>query len=141
LIADLEVESSVTLVGPLYGERKLAALAAASLFVLPSFSEGFSMAVLEAMAARLPVIITPECNFPEAEKASAGLQVEPTEDGMALGLHELLRASDAEREQMGRNGRVLVETGYTWDRIARQMVELYQWLVGGGAPPACVEAS
>jgi glycosyltransferase involved in cell wall biosynthesis len=141
LIADLKVEPSVTLSGPLYGERKLAALAAASLFVLPSFSEGFSMAVLEAMAARLPVLITPGCNFPEVEKASAGLQVRPNEEDTARGLQELLQASDAEREQMGRNGRALVETKYTWDRVARRMIELYQWLIGGGTPPPCVERS
>ena len=140
LIADLDITSRVTLVGPLVGERKAAALAAASIFALPSFSEGFSMAVLEAMAARLPVLITPGCNFPEAVHASAGIQVEPTEADTARGLNDLLRLSDGERAAMGRNGRELVERHYTWDRIANQMLALYEWIVTGGLPPAFVQA-
>ena len=141
LIADLELEPKVTIVGPLVGERKLAALAAASLFVLPSFSEGFSMAVLEAMAARLPVLITPGCNFPEAEQASAALQVEPTEKDTARGLHDLMAISDAKRKEMGRNGRALVEREYTWDRVALRMIDLYRWLARGGQAPDWVQKS
>jgi glycosyltransferase involved in cell wall biosynthesis len=141
LIADAGVERSVTIAGPLIGERKIGALAAASLFVLPSFSEGFSMAVLEAMAARLPVLMTPGCNFPEAEKAAAGMQVEPTEDDTARGLRKLLSLSDAERAEMGRKGRALVEREYTWDRVALRMMELYRWLAGGGQAPDCVQTS
>jgi glycosyltransferase involved in cell wall biosynthesis len=141
LVCDLGVKRSVTLAGPLFGEQKLMALGAASIFVLPSFSEGFSMAVLEAMAARLPVLITPGCNFPEAEEAAAGLQVEPTEDDTARGLHDLLALSDAERDQMGRNGRALVEREYTWERVALQMMDLYRWLLGGGQAPEWVQIS
>lgn len=64
----LGLEATVEFIGPLFGERKTAALANADAFILPSFSEGLPMAVLEAWAHRLPVLMTPECNLPRALK-------------------------------------------------------------------------
>jgi len=139
-IGTLGLNSAVTLTGPLYGRDKLAAYAAADVFVLPSFSEGFSMAVLEAMAAGLPVLITPGCNFPEAVEAGAAVCVEPTVDGTEAGLRTLLELSDAERDELGRRARQLIQRCYTWDRVAKKMLELYQWLLGGGRRPEFVEA-
>ena len=111
------------------------ALAAAELFVHPSFSEGFSMAVLEALACRLPVLLTPECNFREAAKAGAAIEVSPDAQGAAAGLVELLSLSDRERKAMGERGRALVEAAYTWDGVAQQMLNLYRWLCEGGERP------
>lgn len=67
---------AVTFTGMLTGSLKHAALAAASLYVAPSYSEGFSLSVLEGMAAKLPCIITTGCNFPEAAAAQAALVVD-----------------------------------------------------------------
>ena len=97
------------------------------------------MAVLEAMACRLPVLLTPGCNFPEVAGNEAGILVDPTVDGTEKGLRALLSMSDAERANMGRNGRNLVERAYTWDQMALRMRDLYQWLAGGGTPPSSVE--
>lgn len=134
----LDLADSVLFAGPVYGDDKLAALAAADCFVLPSFSEGFSMAVLEALACRLPVLITPGCNFPQAEDARAGVIVEPDLDGTESGLRRLLELTPTERAEMGARGRRLVEQKYTWDRVAEQMIEVYRWLLDGGKPPECV---
>ena len=66
------VAGRVVLTGPLYGRDKLGALADASVFCLPSRQEGFSVAICEAMAAGLPVVISEACHFPEAIEAGAG---------------------------------------------------------------------
>ena len=58
--------NAVTFTGMLTGSLKLAALAASTIYVAPSYSEGFSMSVLEGMASGLPSVITTGCNFPEA---------------------------------------------------------------------------
>ncbi len=129
MISDRGLDGRITLVGPLNGERKFAALAAASLFVLPSFSEGFSMAILEAMAARLPVLITSACNFPEVDEIGCGLEVAPNVEDTACGLMQILEATEFERKQMGEKGRALVESRYTWDHATRDMI-----LVSSGDP-------
>lgn len=129
---------SVTFTGNLNGSVRLSALAAADLFALPSFSEGFSMAVLEALACRLPTLITPGCNFREAAAAGAAVEVSPDVAGTESGLRHLLSTTDAERSEMGRRGRKLVEDHYTWDRVAEQTLELYQWLARSGPAPSFV---
>jgi glycosyltransferase involved in cell wall biosynthesis len=138
LIRELDLASSVILTGNLQGESKRQALGASDVFVLPSFSEGFSMAVLEAMAAGLPVLITPGCNFPQATSAGAALEMEATVEGTEAGLRRLLSLRDAERGKMGRAARTLVATRYTWDRVAEQTMELYSWLTGQEPRPEFV---
>ena len=138
LCKELELEKTVCFTGPLHGEEKRAALGGSELFVLPSFSEGFSMAILEAAAAGLPVLMTPQCNFPELVKAGAALEVAPDAEGCAAGLRQLLDASEADRRAMGRRGSDLVARDYTWSRVAEQMLAVYQWVLGDGGKPECV---
>jgi len=77
----------VSIIGPIYGQPKLAALSRADVFALTSYGEGFSVAILEALAASLPVIISRECHFPAVSKSGAGLKIslDSTEFGLALG--------------------------------------------------------
>ncbi len=138
LSAELGVAGRVCFTGPLHGDDKLAALAGAELFVLPSFSEGFSVAVLEAAAASLPVMLTPQCNFPELAKAGAAIEVSPDVAGCLAGLRRILGLAEAERQAMGERGRELVARNYAWPVIAEQMIRVYHWLIEGGNPPACV---
>ncbi len=138
LAADLRLERALTITGQLDGRARLAAFAAADAFVLPSFSEGFSIAVLEAMAARLPVLLSPKCNFPEAVRAGAAVEAAPTVEGTEQGLRQLLDMSDRERAEMGQRGRRLVESTYTWNGVAAQMHEIYNWLTGHIRPPGCI---
>lgn len=135
---ELGLENCVTFTGPLHGEEKRAALAGSELFVLPSFSEGFSMAVMEAVAAGLPVMLTPQCNFPELAKAGGAVEVSPDADSCEAGLRQLLALSDSERQAMGQRGKVLVERSYTWSQVADKMFSVYQWLLKGGPKPECV---
>lgn len=127
-----------TFLGALGGEDKLAALAASDVFVLPSFSEGFSMAVLEAMASGLPVLLTPACNFSEAARAGAAVEVDPNAESTRAGLELLLGMTDREREDMGRQGHRLVAGHYSWERTASELIRVYGWCLNGGAVPATV---
>ena len=117
--------------GLLTGEDKLAAMSCADLFVLPSHSDVLGIAVLEAMAARLPVIITKGCEFPEVSEHGAGLVVEAGEAPIAEAI-SLLLSDAALRDRMGQQGRKLVIERYTWQVAAAMMANIYKTLVAGG---------
>jgi glycosyltransferase involved in cell wall biosynthesis len=106
------------------GAEKHALLRTADLFVLPSYSEGFPMAVLEAAAHRIPVVQTDECNFPELTAAGGAWECRPDRDAVEAALRMALTAEDAERAEKGLRGRELVEKSYCWDQIASQIVSL-----------------
>jgi poly(glycerol-phosphate) alpha-glucosyltransferase len=117
--------------GEVKGDEKYAALLGADLFVLPSHSEGLPVAVLEAMAASRPVVITPGCNLPEVGEVDAGCIVAPDAAELAKSLQTLV--SDPERAtQMGRNARKLVEERFAWERIATRTLEVYREARAGG---------
>ena len=138
LIRDMELTAHVRLLGPLFGDTKDAWLRHADAFVLPSLSEGFPMALLEALAYNLPILMTPACNFPEAQAAGAAFVAEPTVDGLTTGLREMMSSSAATLEKMGSRGRRLVAKQYTWPTIAAHMIDVYEWIAGRGAMPASV---
>ncbi|MDE0154167.1 MAG: glycosyltransferase [Gammaproteobacteria bacterium] len=117
--------------GLLTGEDKLAAMSCADLFVLPSHSDVLGIAVLEAMAARLPVVITEGCEFPEVSEHGAGLVVEADEAPITEAITKLLSDADLCR-RMGQQGRKLVTKRYTWQTTAATMANLYKTLVAGG---------
>ena len=116
--------------GLLTGEDKLAAMNCADLFVLPSHSDVLGIAVLEAMAARLPVVITEGCEFPEVSEHGAGFVVEADEAPIAEAMTMLLSDADL-RKRMGQQGRKLVTERYTWQATAATMANLYKTLVAG----------
>lgn len=138
LSISLGIDDSVLFPGPVYGEDKKALLSAVDAFILPSFSEGISMAVLEAAGAALPVVLTRQCNFPELAGAGAAIEVSSEVPEIKAGLQQLLNLSDLERKTMGQRGRELMERGYTWDSMARQMVRVYEWLAGAAPRPEFV---
>lgn len=107
--------------GAVDGAAKARVLAEADAFILPSRSEGFSVAILEAMACALPVVATEACNFPEVQSAGGGWCVETTLDGVKTGLNELLRTDDAGLAQRGAQARSLVLDQYTWPAIAAKI--------------------
>jgi len=138
LSLELGVEQSVLFLGPQFGKNKQACYENADAFVLPSFSEGLPMTVLEAWAYGLPVLMTPQCNIPEGFLSNAAIKVEPTQEEIANGLVHLFNLTDEERKQMGCNGLSLVQQKFTWEKVAGEMHTVYQWILGGGAPPDCV---
>jgi glycosyltransferase involved in cell wall biosynthesis len=127
-VLQLDLAGRAIFTGLLTGEGKLAALAAADLFALPAVGEGFSMAVLEALACELPVLLTPGCNFPEVVGAGAGLVVEREVAALRDALHALL--TDGERRaSMGRSARELVHARYTWPQVVTQLEDVYRAVV------------
>ena len=114
----------VTFTGMLSGDLKWSALAVAQAYVAPSYSEGFSISILEGMSSGLPCVITTGCNFPEAAKANAAKVVDIQADAIAQALIEFL-SDPLAAKVMGDRARQFVLDHYTWDSIAAQLIEVY----------------
>jgi glycosyltransferase involved in cell wall biosynthesis len=119
---------AVTFTGMLRGNLKYAALAAADLYVAPSYSEGFSMSILEAMASSLPCVITTGCNFPEAASRRAALVVDLSVHNIQNALIYLLQNPD-EAKAMGDRARDLIFHNYTWNQSAQKLAQVYQSII------------
>lgn len=134
LVDELRLRDSVTFTGMLQGTLKWSAVAASCTFVLPSYSEGLSVSVLEAMGAGKPVIISDRCNLPEVEAEGAGWVIPAESAPLESALHEALRSSNSKLQAIGLRGKRLVSRRYTWPVVGRQMNSLYRWLEGGDQP-------
>lgn len=128
-VADFVANSTAynaTHLGLVSGEAKQAAFGRASVFVLPSYSEGFSMGVLEAMAAGLPIVTTTVGAMPDVVRDGVnGYLVNPG-DGDAL--YERLSRLAGDRAlttRMGCASRVLVERRFDIERIADALGDLF----------------
>lgn len=110
--------------GLLTGEARLAVLAAADVFVLPAVGEGLSVAVLEAMACGLPVVLGAGCHFPEAVDAGAAVSAPADSAGLAAVLGQLMRSPSL--RDIGGRGRELVRQRYAWAGIVARLDAVYR---------------
>jgi glycosyltransferase involved in cell wall biosynthesis len=128
IVSSLGLADHISFTGFVTGADKQLLLQGADIFVLPSFAENFGVAVAEAMAAGLPVIITPGVQIsPQVLAEKAGLVVEGDVELMANAIARLLD-SPGERHQLGKNGKRLVNCYYTWDAIAKNLISVYTTL-------------
>lgn len=139
--SNLGLDNCVSFIGPVLGEEKKKEHLEADAFILPSFSEGLPMSVLEAWSYRLPVIMTDQCNLPIGFENNSALRVTTEPNSIAEGLEKLFKMTNKERELIGENAYNLVAKEFTWDSIADKTIRLYQWLLEGGEKPNFVEIS
>jgi len=115
-----------TLTGMLSGAAKLAAFRDADTFVLPSYTENFGIAVVEAMASGLAVVISNRVNiWRDVAHAKAGLVVDCNAHQLSQALLTLLNDPTLGKE-MGKRGRQLVEERFTRESVAEQMIQGYR---------------
>ncbi|MEA3188605.1 MAG: hypothetical protein QOD99_2435 [Chthoniobacter sp.] len=139
LAQQLEITDRVHFAGPLFAAAKAAAYANADAFILPSLSEGLPLVILEAWSHGMPVLMTSECNLPEGFSAGAAIQISTDVAGIASGLTDLFAMADEHRVEMGRRGRDLVQQYFAWEKIGREMLAVYRWILGLRAKPESVQ--
>jgi glycosyltransferase involved in cell wall biosynthesis len=129
LAGDLGLTDRVVWLGHVEGEEKAAALAAAQVFVLPSFSENFGIAAAEALMAGLPCVLGKGVAIAdEVAKAGAGLAVEPNPESIAQGLSAVL-SDDTLRVSMAGRAAALAREKYSVDAMGLGLVRLYEGIV------------
>lgn len=138
LIDEKCLAKEIHIIGPQFGEAKLKAYQQADLFVLPTYSENFGIVVAEALACGVPVITTKGAPWEELNTKNAGWWIEIGIESLVESLKQAMQLNDAERQQMGVNGRKLVEKNYSIESVAQKMIQLYQWILKEGEKPEFV---
>lgn len=123
---ELGVGSRLSLLGPLSRADARHLLQRSSVFVLPSVDENFGVAVAEAMASGVPVVVTPGVALHrEISERDAGLVSEPSPEALGRSIESIL--SDHEGAlRMGANGRALARDLFDWATIAARLEAIYE---------------
>lgn len=125
LARSLNLTDTVYFRGPAYDVDKARYFASADAFILPSFSEGLPMAVLEAWSYGLPVMMTPECNLPEGFESRAAIQIQTNPEDLANSIAAMLAMPRDELRAIGQRGLDLVCNKFSWDSVAKQYLDMY----------------
>lgn len=117
---------NIKLVGMLTDDIKKAALADADLFVQPSYSEGFSIAVLEAMASKLPALVSDRVGFGDYIKEyDAACITELTVESVTSNLEKALE-STSYRDQLAANAYRMVSENFDIKIVANRLLDEYK---------------
>jgi len=133
----LGIAPRVTFAGPVFGNDKVKLFAGADVVMLPSYSEGLPYALLEAMAAGIPVIATPVGAIPDVMAHGTHGYLVPVRNGRAIA--EAIAAMGSNREQlswMSRACRRRIRAAYEIERLAREFSQRYAELRGDVLLPA-----
>lgn len=105
-------------------------LALSDVFIRPSLSEGLGISFLEAMAVGLPVIATLVGGIPDFLKDGVtGLRCEIEDPTSIADCVQRLIISPSLRKELGKNGQSLVNKQYTWDKVVRDMAEVFMSVI------------
>jgi glycosyltransferase involved in cell wall biosynthesis len=125
MISASAVSDRIILTTELTGPASQFLYQACDAFILPSHTEGFSMAIVEALACGRPVVITRYCHVPEVATYGAGFIAEPNTESLAEQLRALLSLSEGDFRVMGRQARTLFLDKFTLEQIAVRLEHLY----------------
>lgn len=128
----------VEFVGPLFGTEKDEAYRNADLFVLPTHSENFGMAVAEALSHECPAIVSHGAPWAGLEANGCGWWVSNNVDSLSRTLAFAMTCPQSELHAMGARGRAWMERDFSWEPIAISMEAGYRWVLNGCEAPDCV---
>jgi glycosyltransferase involved in cell wall biosynthesis len=128
-VKDYELEKRVIFTGPLYGEEKISILKNSEIFVLSSYSENFGMAVVEAMACGIPVLISDRVGiYKEVKRYNAGIITQTNEESVYKGIKTFLENRSLAQKISG-NAKRLVKDYYDINKVAEKMIKIYEKVI------------
>lgn len=116
--------------GEVNGEEKNNLYRLADLFILPTFSENFGIVVAEALSFGIPVITTKASPWKVIENLNCGWWIETGTESIGKALREALISSPQKLAEMGQRGKVYADNTFDSIMVAKQMLEVYRWMLG-----------
>jgi glycosyltransferase involved in cell wall biosynthesis len=120
-----EETKNLVYAGPQYNENKISSLSSATVFILPSFSEGLPMGVLEAWKLGIPVAMTDECNLPIAFRKGAAFRIETDTSRLSKQLIEISNSSIEDLQVMGSKGKEIANKFFSASKITESLLQAY----------------
>ena len=130
MVRTLGLDARVEFIGPVPESAKEAVLREADVFVLPSHSENFGVAVAEALAHGLPVVATRGTPWSDLVAHGCGWWVDAEPEALAQALGGAIDLTAAERHAMGLRGREFAIRVFGWENIGSAIMLLYEWVLG-----------
>jgi glycosyltransferase involved in cell wall biosynthesis len=121
--------SRVRFLGHVAGEEKERVLAQAGAVVQAPNPENFGNVVAEALARATPVLVGKGLPWAALDQERCGFWVDDSEESLANGMRRLMALTPEERLAMGQRGRRWMARDFSWDRMARRMLALYEELL------------
>lgn len=128
----------VSFIGELFGVEKHKFLSSADIYVLPSLTENFGITIAEALACGTPVIASKGCPWERLNEKKCGWWVDIGVDALTAQLEASLSLSPETLKSMGMAGKIWMQSEYSWDTVAKEMMQAYKWLCAGGIKPEFV---
>lgn len=135
MILEMKLSESVYIVEPQQGDKKFDAFDASDFFILPSYSEGSPMVVVDALAYGLPVITTKSSSWEDLNTYNCGFWVDVNQDAIKKSLLMMVNLREEEIEEYGQNAKNLIIKKYLWDEIAKKTITLYDWMLENNTKP------
>ncbi len=123
MIKDYNIENYVKMLSPKKGKEKIDYLQDADVFVLPSYEEGDSIALKEAMSAKNAVIISEQCRLDLVEKENAGFIIRTEKESLKSAL---LKLNDHDLKIMGDNSKNIIKKYFDNDYCAKRVLKIYE---------------
>ena len=136
--AELGIQDRIHWVGFVQGEEKTKLFKQASIYILPTFSENFGIAIGEALAQGVPVITTNGTPWSDLASERCGWYAENNELAIEQAMLSAMATPPTILKEMGERGRALIERKYAWPEIAKKMADTYRWMLKMGDRPDCV---
>lgn len=123
------LRARVSFTGPVDDHNKWKLYCSADLFILPSYSENFGIAVAEAMVAGLPVITTTSTPWKVLQERNLGWWVEPNVVALTLALQHACSLERSQHIAMGLSASAFARGAFDWLQIGAKIMQFYSCII------------
>jgi glycosyltransferase involved in cell wall biosynthesis len=118
----------------IYGIEKWREYSDSEIYILPSFSENFGITIAEAMSCGTPVIASDNTPWESVNNKGAGICVSSNVTSLKNALISLMSMDSFELQKMGAKGKIWMKDEFSWEKISKDMLELYDWTINKDLP-------